>query len=195
MYLVICSAERIAWLWNCKSGSFTKEKKSKYTQILSRITLELCRNGMHQNSTSQTIHSLFLGAWYFMQSPDPSCKSHTVIELPENRKSVPWKMISYQKCLTVFLIFVLQLAGAAVFPFYGYFQLINSFILAEVLALGPERQTCLLAIAFWYLKCHSLDLSFLPHPASKSFPWIGPIHFQSPATPSYFLSQPMKIEN
>lgn len=117
---------------------------------------------MHQNSTSQTIHSLFLGAWYFMQSPDPSCKSHTVIELPENRKSVPWKMISYQKCLTVFLIFILQLASAAVFPFHGYFQLINSLILAEVLALGPERQTCLLAIAFWYLKCHSLDSSFLP---------------------------------
>lgn len=33
------------------------------------------------------------------------------------------------------------------------------------------------------------------HPSSKSFPSIRPMNFQSPATPSYLLSQPTNTEN
>lgn len=177
----------IAWLGNFKSGSFAKGKKLIYTNSIKDHIVIM-----------GFIKTVFLHSSYFesmifhAKVLIPLVNLTLLLKLPENRISLPWKMISKVS-----------------YSFPDIYSTINQFslsfswsFLAYKLSFS-SRRSCLKSwkIDFYFDYCILVFSMLQPgfiissHPTSKSFPSIGPTNFQSPATPSYFLSQPMNTEN
>lgn len=113
---------------------------------------------------------------YFMQSPDYFVNFTLLLELPGNRLSVPWERILYQKWHIVSLVFILQLASAAVFLFHGHFQLINSSLSSRSSCLNSWKIDLYFGCCILLFAMLQPGLIFSSHPTSKSFSSIGPIN-------------------